>query len=103
MMYILTEEEYQSLIKAGKDEVKLSVGQGNCSSGVQELTQEFISHFAFFECSECGRLVAMEKSKKDTPKDLETLAQGCPGCGENVKPFSGSGKQLLKRVLKERQ
>ncbi|MDA8212085.1 MAG: hypothetical protein M0021_09435 [Clostridia bacterium] len=101
MMYILTEEEYQRLLKAGSNAVQGTAGRGSGGpgSGVQESTPEFISHFAFFECSECGRLVAMQKSKKDTPKDLETLAQGCPGCGENVKPFPGSAEQLIKRVL----
>lgn len=85
-MYILTEEEYRNLSMAGN----------TSPLGVQE----FIDHFAFYECKECGRLIAMEKSKKDTPKDLQTLAQGCPGCGENITPFAGNAEGLVKRVIK---
>lgn len=84
-MYILTEEEYRNLSIVG-----------NVSTAG---TVDFINQFAFYECKECGRLVAMEKSKKDTPRDLQTLAQGCPGCGENIAPFAGTAEGLIKRVL----
>lgn len=83
MMYILSEEEYQNL-------------QDNNSGGVPT---EFFRHMVFFQCTECGRLTAMQKSNKDTEKDVATLAQGCPGCGENVMPLKLSPEEIIKQVV----
>ena len=98
MMYILTEEEYQKL-KAGAGTPQPAGQEKVNKVGAQDLAVKFANQFAFFECTDCGRMVAMEKSKKDSAKDIETLAQGCPGCGENVKLYGGTGEQLVKRVL----
>lgn len=88
MMYILNEDEYQQLNSAAA-----------AGFAGQDRLPQFIARFAFFECPECGRLVAMETSKKDTARDAKTLAQGCPGCGENVNPSTLTAAELIKRVL----
>lgn len=82
-MYILSEEEYQAL-------------KGNPGTGVPT---EFFNHMVFFQCTECGRLTAMQRAKKDTEKDIATLAQGCPGCGENVTPLKLAPEEIIKQVV----